>query len=72
MNWIIIVVIYFLIGIGVLVWLINKDKKINPKSKILPKIFFLSDLVWLLWPFVLISEIKHRMKANHIGKDDIE
>ena len=72
MNWIIIFVIYFLIGIGVLVWLIKKDKKFYPKTKILPKIFFLLDLVWLLCPFVLISEIKHRRKANPIGNDDIE
>ena len=73
MKWIIIFVIYYSIGIGVFVWGTYKDKKINPKSKIFPKkLFFLFDLVILQWPFVLISEIKNRRKANHIGNNDIE
>ncbi len=72
MTWVIIAVIYALIGIGVFVWRINKDKKINPKSvtsfekiMIIPELFVL--LAFLLWPFVLFSEIKHRRRGNHIG-----
>jgi hypothetical protein len=77
MNWIFIVVIYFSIGIGIFVWRLRKDEKINPESEVLPeKIFFLFDifllLTCLLWPFILFSEIKHRRTANHIGNDDIE
>ena len=72
MIWIFMAVIYYSIGIGVFVWLIKKDKKINPKSKIFPmKIFFLGDPVCLLWPFILFSEIKHRRKANNIGNNDL-
>ena len=74
-KWIIIFVIYYLIGIGVLVWRTNKDKRINPKSKIFPKkifILFLFDLVCLLWPFVLFSEMKHKRTENHVVNDDIE
>ena len=72
MNWIIMFVIYYSIGIGVFVWLIKKDKKINPKSKIFPRKIFFIDPVCLLWPFILFSEIKHRRKVNNIGKEDIE
>ena len=77
MKWIIILVIYFAIGVGVFARCTNRDKKINPKSvrsleKILifPELFLL--LVFLLWPFVLFSEIKHKRTASHMGKDDIE
>ena len=72
MNWIIIFVIYYFIGIGIFVWLIKKDKNINPKSKIFPRKIFFIDPVCLLWPFILFSEIKHRRKVNNIGKEDIE
>ena len=72
MIWIFIAVIYYSIGIGVFVWLTNKDKKINPKSKIFPKKIFFIDPVCLLWPFFLFSEIKHRRTANHIENGDIE
>ena len=65
MNWIIILIIYFLIGIGVFAWLMKRDHKINPKSgrsieklMIFPELWLL--LLGLLWPFVLISEIRHK------------
>ena len=78
MNWIIIVVIYFLIGIGIFAWCLNRDKKINSKSMMRtdkalassPELFLA--LMCLLWPFILFSEIKHRRTVNHIGKDDTE
>jgi cytochrome bd-type quinol oxidase subunit 2 len=77
MNWILIVVIYLSIGIGIFVWRVRKDKKKNPESEVLPeKMFFLFDifllLMCLLWPFILFSEIKNRRAVNHIGNDDIE
>jgi len=79
MIWIFIVALYVLIGAGVLIWFMNREEKINPKSVMLSdKMLILPDLnlllyllMCLLWPFFLFSEIKHRRRANNIGNNDI-
>ena len=77
MSWLIIIVIYFLIGLAVLAWSINRDRKINPKNGmslermlIFPELCLL--LLGLLWPFIIFSEIKHGRTAHHIGNENIE
>ena len=73
MEWIILAVVYFAIGVGVFVWYIRGNEPIDSdQKKRSMKILVLLPELCLFWPVALFFELKRRRAIGQVANNHVE
>ena len=73
MEWIILAVVYFAIGVGVFVWYIRGNETIDSdQKKRSMKILVLLPELCLFWPVALFFELKRRRAIGQVANNHVE